>query len=618
MTAQNNRKVVNKDAVVIKFVGDSGDGMQLLGTIFSETIALSGEDLATFPDFPAEIRAPRNTVAGVSGFQVHFGFKKVLTPGDLCDVLVAFNPASLKSNLKNVKKGATIITDEDSFDEKVLEKLGYKANPLYDGSLSEFNVIHAPITSLAKNSLKEMGVDNKTAEKTKNMFVLGMLFNMFSLDLKATDDYLQKRFKKNPELIKINEIVIKNGYEFANTIEAIPSFVVPKTQLKPGKYRNIHGNEATAWGLMAAAEKSGLQLFLGSYPITPATEILMELAKHRELGVKTFQAEDEIAGICSAIGASFAGSLACTTTSGPGLSLKSEAMGLAVITELPLVIIDVQRGVPSTGLPTKSEQSDLLQALYGRNGEAPMFVIAASSPADCFYASYEAAKYSLEHMTPAVCLTDGYIGFGSEVVEVPKMSDLPEIKLRKAKPRKEGEGKFLPYLRDEKTLAREWAIPGTEGLRHRIGGLEKTNIYGEVSTDPTNHELMVKLRAEKVQRIAERLPLQEFTGPADADLLVVSWGGTKGQVQGAVEIARAEGMKIAHTHFRYINPLPKNTREMLASFKKIVVCELSMGQFANYLRINFPEIPYLQYNKVQGQPFTAHELIENFTKILKA
>jgi len=618
MTTQNNRKVVNKDDVVIKFVGDSGDGMQLIGTIFSETIALAGEDLSTFPDFPAEIRAPRNTVAGVSGFQVHFGYKKVLSPGDQCDVLVAFNPASMISNLKNLKPGGTLIVDENSFEEKILEELGYKTNPLYDNSLDAFNVVHAPITSLAKGSLKEMNIDNKTAEKTKNMFVLGMLFNMFTLDLKATDDYLKKRFKKKPELIAINEVVIKAGYNFADTVEAIPSIVVPKTQLKPGKYRNIHGNEASAWGLMAAAEKAGLQLFLGSYPITPATEILLELAKHRELGVKTFQAEDEIAGVCSAIGASFAGSLACTSTSGPGLSLKSEALGLAVIAELPLVVVNVQRGGPSTGLPTKSEQADLLQALYGRNGEAPMLIIAASSPVDCFYAAYESAKYSLEHMTPAICLTDGYIGFGSEVMEIPKMAELPTITPRKAKPRKDGEEKFLPYKRDPETLAREWAIPGTEGLRHRIGGLEKSDIYGTVSTDPVNHEKMVQIRGEKVQRIANRLPLQDFTGPADADLLVVSWGGTKGQVQGAVEEARGLGMKIAHTHFRYICPLPKNTKELLSSFKKIVVCELNAGQFAAYLRINFPEVPYLQYNKNQGQPFTAAELVENFSQILKA
>ncbi len=617
MISQNNRKVVEKDDVVIKFVGDSGDGMQLIGSMFSETIALAGEDLSTFPDFPAEIRAPRNTIAGVSGFQVHFGFKKVLSPGDLCDVLVAFNPASLKSNLKNVKRGATIIVDENSFDEKIMEVIGYTSNPLFDGSLSEYNVIHAPITTLARETLKPLGVDNKTAEKTKNMFVLGMLFNMFNLPIAATEEYLKKRFAKKPHLIELNMLVIRNGFEFANTIEAIPSIVVPKTQLKPGKYRNIHGNDATAWGLMAAAEKSGLQLFLGSYPITPATEILMELAKHRELGVKTFQAEDEIAGITSAIGASFSGSLACTTTSGPGLSLKSEAMGLAVITELPLVIVNVQRGGPSTGLPTKSEQADLLQVLYGRNSEAPMIVIAASSPADCFYTAYETAKYSLEHMTPAVCLTDGYIGFGSEVMEIPKMSEMPEIKPRIAKARNDSEGKFLPYSRDPETLAREWAVPGTEGLRHRVGGLEKSDVYGEVSTDPFNHEKMMNLRHEKVQRIANKLPLQEFIGSADADMLVVSWGGTKGQVQGAVEEANQQGLRLAHAHFRYINPLPTNTKELLSSFKKILVCELNMGQFVAYLRINFPEIPYLQYNKYQGQPFTVVELVDKFNQILK-
>ncbi|NLL28961.1 MAG: 2-oxoacid:acceptor oxidoreductase subunit alpha [Bacteroidales bacterium] len=613
---ENNRKKITKDNVVVKFVGDSGDGMQLVGTIFSETIALSGKDISTFPDYPAEIRAPRNTVAGVSGFQVHFGSKKILTPGDQCDVLVAFNPASMKSNLANVKIGGTIITDSDSYDEKVLEKLGYTSNPLFDDSLKSYNVVHAPITSLAKESLSSMNVDTKTAERTKNMFVLGMIFNMFDLDLKATDDYLNKRFKKKPELIKINEVVINAGYNFAETIEAIPSFVVPPTKLKKGKYRSIQGNEATAWGLMAAAEKSGLQLFLGSYPITPATDILIELAKHRELGVKTFQAEDEIAGICSAIGASFAGSLACTTTSGPGFSLKSEAMGLAVMTELPLVVVNVQRGGPSTGLPTKSEQADLLQALYGRNGEAPMIVFAASSPADCFYTAYEAAKYSLEHMTPAVCLTDGFIANGTEIMEVPKMSEMATIKPRKAAPRKDTDPRFNPYRRDEKTLAREWAIPGTEGLRHRIGGLEKTDIYGAVSTDPINHEKMVKNRAEKVKRVADYLPLQEFSGQKNADLLVVSWGGTKGQVEGAVCDANELGMNIAHAHFRYINPLPKNTKELLSSFKKILVCELNSGQFAAYLRMNFPEIEYLQYNKVQGRPFTEAELIENFKKIL--
>jgi len=614
MTAQSKRNTLEKEDVVIKFVGDSGDGMQLMGSIFSETIAISGNDLATFPDFPAEIRAPRNTVAGVSGYQIHFGHRKVLSPGDLSDVLVAFNPASLKANLKWVKKGGTIIVDESSFDEKTIEKTGLTSNPLTDDSLSSFNVIRVPISQLTRDSVADFGFTGKAADKMKNMFVLGMLYNMFGKDIAPALHYFERKFAKKPELIKSNSVVIQTGYQFASTIEAIPSFVIKKTELEPGRYRNIHGNEATAWGLMAAAEKSGLQLFLGSYPITPATEILIELSKHRELGVKTFQAEDEIAGITSAIGASFAGSLACTTTSGPGLSLKSEAMGLAIITELPLVIVNVQRGGPSTGLPTKSEQADLLQALYGRNGEAPMIVISASSPVDCYYSAFETAKLSLETMTPAILLTDGYIGFGSEVMKIPKMADMPEINVPLAKP---GE-KYNPYDRDPETLVRRWAVPGNEGMRHRIGGLEKTDGKGEVSTDPLNHEHMVWVRDEKIQRLASRLPKQEVYGDKDADLLVVSWGGTKGQVQGAVDEMRKQGHKVAQAHFRYINPLPSNTEELLKSYKKIVIPELNSGQFASYLRIKFPHIATEQYNKVQGQPFTVNELTEKFVEILNS
>ena len=614
MTAQSKRNKLEKEDVVIKFVGDSGDGMQLMGSIFSETIAISGNDLATFPDFPAEIRAPRNTVAGVSGYKIHFGHRKVLSPGDLSDVLVAFNPASLKSNLKWVKKGGTIVVDESSFDEKTLEKTGLESNPLTDNSLSSFNVIRVPITQLTRDSVADFGFSGKAADKMKNMFVLGMLYNMFDKDIDPALQYFERKFSKKPELIKANSVVIQTGHQFASTIEAIPSFVIKKTELESGKYRNIHGNDATAWGLMAAAEKSGLQLFLGSYPITPATEILMELSKHREVGVKTFQAEDEIAGITSAIGASFAGSLACTTTSGPGLSLKSEAMGLAIITELPLVIVNVQRGGPSTGLPTKSEQADLLQALYGRNGEAPLIVISASSPVDCFYSAYEAAKLSLENMTPVILLTDGYIGFGSEVMKIPKMADMPEITIPYAK---EGE-KYLPYDRDPETLVRKWAVPGTEGMRHRIGGLEKTDGKGEVSTDPLNHEKMVWIREEKVQRLAARLPKQEVYGDKDAEMLVVSWGGTKGQVQGAVDHMRKEGKKIAQAHFRYMNPLPSNTEELLKSYKKVIVPELNSGQFASYLKIKFPDIKTQQYNKVQGQPFTVKELTAKFTEILNS
>lgn len=600
------------DDAVIRLSGDSGDGMQLIGTLFSDTAAFTGNDLATFPDFPAEIRAPQNTVAGVSGYQLNFG-KRVYTSGDLSDVLVAMNAASLKTNLKWAKKGAIIIVDEDSFDEKSIQKAGYVTNPLIDGTLADYNLIKAPMQKMAVQTLKELKMDQKSIFRTKNMFALGILFYLFNKPLDHTNKFIETKFKKNPIVAQANKLVLLAGFNFADTIEAIQSTVIiSQSKLPKGRYRNITGNIATAWGLIAAAEKSGLQLFLGSYPITPATEILMELAKHRNLGVKTFQAEDEIAGVTSAIGASFAGAMACTTTSGPGLSLKLEALGLAVMTELPLIVVDVQRGGPSTGLPTKSEQADLLQALFGRNGEAPMIVIAASSPVDCFYAAFETARYSLEHMTPAILLTDGYIGFGSELFLIPKMEDLPKINPPFALPN----SNFKPYARDPETLVRQWAIPGTEGIRHRIGGLEKTDIDGQVSTDPLNHEKMVNYRAEKVKRIAKRLPKQDIFGDPEGDLLVVSWGGTKGAVHTAVEFLQNQGKKISHAHFRYINPLPENSLEVLSKFKKVVVCELNMGQFVQYLRMNFPQIPYLQYNKVQGLPFTISELIEKFNEIL--
>lgn len=600
------------DDAVIRLSGDSGDGMQLIGTLFSDTAAFTGNDLATFPDFPAEIRAPQNTVAGVSGYQLNFG-KRVYTSGDLSDVLVAMNAASLKTNLKWAKKGAIIIVDEDSFDEKSIQKAGYVTNPLIDGTLADYNLIKAPMQKMAVQTLKELKMDQKSIFRTKNMFALGILFYLFNKPLDHTNKFIETKFKKNPIVAQANKLVLLAGFNFADTIEAIQSTVIiSQSKLPKGRYRNITGNIATAWGLIAAAEKSGLQLFLGSYPITPATEILMELAKHRNLGVKTFQAEDEIAGVTSAIGASFAGAMACTTTSGPGLSLKLEALGLAVMTELPLIVVDVQRGGPSTGLPTKSEQADLLQALFGRNGEAPMIVIAASSPVDCFYAAFETARYSLEHMTPAILLTDGYIGFGSELFLIPKMEDLPKINPPFALPN----SNFKPYARDPETLVRQWAIPGTEGIRHRIGGLEKTDIDGQVSTDPLNHEKMVNYRAEKVKRIAKRLPKQDIFGDPEGDLLVVSWGGTKGAVHTAVEFLQNQGKKISHAHFRYINPLPENSLEVLSKFKKVIVCELNMGQFVQYLRMNFPQIPYLQYNKVQGLPFTISELIEKFNEIL--
>jgi 2-oxoglutarate/2-oxoacid ferredoxin oxidoreductase subunit alpha len=611
----NQKSILELEDVVVKFVGDSGDGMQLTGTLFSDTAALAGNDLATFPDFPAEIRAPQNTVAGVSGFQVHLGQRKIHTSGDLCDVLVAMNPASLKSNLKWAKQGATIIVDENLFEQKLIEKAGYTTNPLEDGSLSNYHLIKAPITVLTKEALAELNIDKKMADKTKNMFVLGLMYYLFNRNLDNTLDFLNKKFSKKPEVVTANQVALKAGYNYAETVEAIVSTIkVGPAPMEKGRYRNITGNVATAWGLLAAAEKSGRPLFLGSYPITPATEILMELAKHKSLGAKVFQAEDEIAGICSAIGASFAGSMAVTTTSGPGLSLKSEAMGLAVITELPLVVVNVQRAGPSTGMPTKSEQSDLLQALFGRNGEAPMIVIAASSPANCFHYAFVASKLSLEHMTPVILLTDGHMGFGSELFKIPSMSDLPEIK-PPVVPANDPD--YKPYRRDPVTLARKWALPGTEGLRHRIGGLEKTNIDGIVSTDPLNHEFMVNQREEKVNRVANYIPEQSILGEDKGDLLVVGWGGTEGMLKSAVGHMQAKGHKISLAQFNYIMPLPKNTAEVFAGFKKIVVCELNSGQFVKYLRMTHPEFKYQQYNKVQGLPFHVSELTQVFTKLLE-
>ncbi|MFO8066898.1 MAG: 2-oxoacid:acceptor oxidoreductase subunit alpha [Bacteroidales bacterium] len=610
-----NTKILELEDVVVKFVGDSGDGMQLTGTLFSEAAAQSGNDLATFPDFPAEIRAPHNTIAGVSGFQVHLGQRKIFTSGDMCDVLVAMNPASLRANLKWVKPGATIILDEATFEEKAMNKAGYKSNPLSDGSLESFNVISAPISLLTKESLADVDIDKKSAERTKNMFVLGMVFYLFQRTLDRTLSFFETKFADKPKLILANQIALKAGYNYAETVEMIKStYRIDAAPLTKGRYRNITGNIATAWGLLAASEKCKRPLFLGSYPITPATEILMELSKHKSLGARVFQAEDEIAGICSAIGASFAGSMACTTTSGPGLSLKSEAMGLAVITELPLVIVNVQRGGPSTGLPTKSEQSDLMQALYGRNGECPMVVMSASSSAECFYSAFMAAKISMEHMVPVILLTDGYLGFGSELFKIPKVADLPDIKPPIAEP---NDKDFKPYKRDEETLARKWAIPGTEGLRHRIGGLEKTNIDGVVSTDPQNHQLMVNLREEKVERIANYIPEQEVLGEESGDLLVVGWGGTEGALKSTVLKMQEQGYKISMAHFSYIKPLPKNTKEIFGNFKKIIVCELNLGQFVKYLRMTLPEFKYEQYNKVQGLPFHLNELQEVFTKLLK-
>jgi len=606
-------QIIKKDDLVIRFAGDSGDGMQLSGTLFSDASALTGNDIATFPDYPAEIRAPHNTIAGVSGFQVHVG-NHIYSSGDKCDILVAMNPASFKSNLKWAKKGAVAIVDIDTFTEEAMKKAGYESDPFTDELEREYAIVKAPITSFTERIGKEQGADKKTYDKCRNMFALGIIFYMTHKTLDQTFAYLERKFAKKPEVVKLNKAVLTEGYEYADKVELIHSHIVEAApaQMPKGRYRNITGNVATAWGLLAAAERSGLKLFLGSYPITPATDVMVELAKHKALGARVFQAEDEIAGVCSAIGASYAGALACTSTSGPGLSLKSEALGLAVMVELPLVVVDVQRGGPSTGLPTKTEQSDLNQALYGRNGEAPMIVVAASSSANCFYWAYTAAKLALEHMTPVILLTDGYLGNGSQLFRIPKVADLPSITPRFAK---ENDPEYRPFRRDPETFARQWAIPGMEGLRHRVGGLEKCP-DGPLSTDPENHALMVYNRQEKVNRVANYIPEQEVTGNPDADLLVIGWGGTAGALTSAVEEINNEGKKVAYTHFNYISPLPKNTGDILRKYKKIVVCELNNGQFANYLRTQFPECPMHQFNKVMGLPFEVGELKQKFNEIL--
>lgn len=617
MNLKNSGQDINTlEAVVVRFVGDSGDGMQLTGTQFSDTSAMFGNDVATFPNYPSEIRAPQGSLYGVSGFQVHIGSIEVSTPGDNVDLLVAMNPAGLKTNLYAVKAGHTIIVDTDSFSRKNLEKAEYDTNPLEDGSLDNYRVIEVSMTSLTREALKEIkGLDNKVISRSKNMFALGMVYWMYHRDTDHTIDFLTKKFNKDPLLIEANTRVLNAGYYYSETLELIPnSYTIAPAKMPPGTYRVIMGNTATAWGFLAASEKSGLELFLGSYPITPASDILHELVKHKHFGVKTLQAEDEIAGITSAIGASFAGNLAITTTSGPGLALKGEALGLAMMVELPLVIVDVQRGGPSTGLPTKTEQSDLLQAMYGRNGESPVIVIAASTPANCFDFAFEAAKLTLEHMTPVILLTDGYIANGSAPWKIQSVSELPEIKNHLIK---EARDNWSPYERDEATLARSWATPGTPGLEHRVGGLEKDSGTGNVSYVPENHEYMTKIRAEKIRRVQKYIPDIATEFADEGDLLVIGWGGTYGSLHTAVKQLNQEGYSnIGLAHFNYINPLPANTGEVLKRFKTIIVCELNSGQFAMVLKINFSGLVFLQYNKVQGLPFGNDELIQKFKQYL--
>ena len=609
-----NPRVIELDEVVVKFAGDSGDGMQLTGSQFSDTSAFIGNDLSTFPDYPSEIRAPQGTIAGVSGFQVHIGHKEVQTPGDKADVLVAMNPAALKANMGWLKMGATIIIDVDNFDDKNYKKAGYLEDPFVDGSLEGYNVIKAPITNMTRAAVKEFGFDARTADKTKNQFVAGLLFWLFNRDLKIGEDFLRSKFKSKQLLIDANIKVLREGYYYSETIEAMATtFLVNPAIRGKGLFRNITGNQAIAWGFLAASEKSGRPLFLGSYPITPASEILQEIAGRKHLGAVAFQAEDEIAGICAAIGASFAGNLGVTSTSGPGLALKSEGIGLAVMTELPLVVVDVQRGGPSTGLPTKTEQSDLMQALYGRHGESPVVVIAASTPANCFDYAYRAAKIAIEHMTPVILMSDGYLANGSELWHIPSMADLPDIEVPEVK---DNDPAYFPYHRRPDKLARYWALPGQKGLRHRVGGLEKADLTGEVSHDPLNHQIMVKLRQAKVNKVADFIPDLEIIGDQAGDLLVIGWGGTYGALVTAVEEIREEGRSISLAQFNYINPLPANTGEVLKNFRRKIVCELNLGQFATYLRSKHQSHIFIQYNKVQGLPFMVSELKTKFNEIL--
>ena len=613
----NKTNVQELHDVVIRFSGDSGDGMQLTGTLFSDTSALLGNGISTFPDYPAEIRAPQGTVAGVSGFQVHFGSHREINPGDFCDVLIAMNPAALKANRKWLKPGATVIIDGDSVTEEHLKRAGFATlDPIAELNLKDYNVVVPDITSMTREALADMGLDNKSVVKCKNMFALGICFYLYNRPEDHAKRYLDSKFaKKNPVVAEANKRAIDAGYNYAaNTHQFANTYTIAPAPLEKGTYRSISGNVATAWGLCAASEKSGLPLFCGSYPITPATVILEELAKRKDLGVKTVQAEDEIAGICTAIGAAYAGNFAVTTTSGPGLSLKSEALGLAVMTELPLVVVDVQRGGPSTGLPTKTEQSDLAQALYGRNGECPVVVMAASSPSDCFHYAFEAGRIAMEHMTPVLLLTDGFIANGSEPWRIPSMEDYPAINPPIAQPSEEMN--FMPYARNEK-LVRSWAFPGRQGLEHRVGGLEKDCLKGCISHDPKNHQLMVDTRAAKVAKVAEDIPVQEVWGDREGDLLVVGWGGTRGHLQTAVEQMREAGDRVSLCHFNYINPLPRGVREIFKGFRRIVVCELNEGQFANYLRQNFQEFTYEQYNKCEGLPFTVAELVAKFQTLLK-
>ena len=605
------KEVQSLTEVTVRFAGDSGDGMQLTGSQFSDTTAVVGNDLSTLPDYPAEIRAPMGTVYGVSGFQLHFSSSDIHTPGDRPDVLVAMNPAAIKKNIDELKPGAIIIANTDSFDKKNLQLAKYETNPLEDNSLKGFEVYPVPIAHLTSKALEGSSLSPKEVSRCKNFFALGLMYWLYGRPLEPTQKWIRVKFKSKPEFIDANEKALIAGYNFGENTEIFTTrYSVEPAKLPKGTYRSISGNEATALGFLAASVKCGLPLFLGSYPITPASEILQYLSTYKNFGVKTLQAEDEIAGITSAIGAAYAGNLALTTTSGPGLALKTEATGLAVMTELPLVIVDVQRGGPSTGLPTKTEQADLLQAVYGRNGESPVPVLAASTPSDCFNMALEASRIAIKYMTPVILLTDGYLGNGSEPWKVPHVNELPDIPV-KFRTEKEG---FAPYLRDE-NLARPWVKPGTPGLEHRVGGLEKANITGNVSYDPDNHDLMIKLREKKVKGIAKDIPELDVDGDQSGELLVLGWGGTFGAIKEAVIKARNKGYKISQAHLKYLNPFPANTEKVLKSFKKILIPEINLGQLAKLIRSEYL-IPVEQFNVVRGLPFRVSDIENKIIELL--
>ncbi|HLW08925.1 MAG TPA: 2-oxoacid:acceptor oxidoreductase subunit alpha [Fermentimonas sp.] len=616
-----NRVVTDIKQVTVRFSGDSGDGMQLSGTLFSTLSAIFGNEISTFPDFPAEIRAPQGSLHGVSGFQVRIGAKDVYNSGDKTDVLIAMNPSALKVNAQYLDKGSIVIYDSDSFKKRDLDKAKFLTEDPFDElKLANVQPIGVPITSLTKSSLEDSGLENKDILRSKNMFALGLVCWLFNRPLEIADKLLEQKFKRKPKLVEANIKALTDGYNYGDNLQITAStYKIDVVESGKGFYMDVNGNTATAYGLIAAAEKAGLQLFLGSYPITPATDILQELSARKDFGVKALQMEDEIAGITSAIGASFAGSLAATSTSGPGLSLKSEALGLAVMAELPLVVVDVQRSGPSTGMPTKSEQTDLNQALYGRNGESPMVVLAATSPTDCFESAFEASKLALEHMTPVILLTDGYIANGSSAWKIPEMDEYPEIKPPYVQNNFKGNpDDWTPFLRDEETKVRYWGVPGTHNYMHRIGGLEKDRVTGVISSNPENHQYMVDTRKRKIEKIADFIPEQVVLGDKDADTLIVGWGGTYGHLLETMLHLHDNGKKVALAQFRHISPLPRNTHELLMKYKKVIVAEQNSGQFAAYLSGKFQDLSNIKsFNRIEGQPFKVSELVEEFTKIME-